>query len=106
MNFDFSELSTANAFKLLSSVVVPRPIAWVVSQSAQGRRNAAPFSFFNVVSSDPPIVALGIGPRGGQLKDTSRNILETGEFVINLVSAELAAQMNHTSCLLYTSRCV
>ena len=86
MNFDFSELSTANAFKLLSSVVVPRPIAWVVSQSAQGRRNAAPFSFFNVVSSDPPIVALGIGPRGGQLKDTSRNILETGEFVINLVS--------------------
>lgn len=97
MNFDFSELSTANAFKLLSSVVVPRPIAWVVSQSAHGRRNAAPFSFFNVVSSDPPIVALGIGPRGGQLKDTSRNILETGEFVINLVSAELAAQMNHTS---------
>ena len=93
MNFDFSELSTTNAFKLLSSVVVPRPIAWVVSQSAQGQRNAAPFSFFNVVSSDPPIVALGIGPRGGQLKDTSRNILETGEFVINLVSA----------CLLYTS---
>jgi flavin reductase (DIM6/NTAB) family NADH-FMN oxidoreductase RutF len=87
MNFDFSQ----------SSVVVPRPIAWVVSQSATGDINAAPFSFFNVVSSDPPIVALGIGPRGGQLKDTSRNILDTREFVINLVSAELAEQMNRTS---------
>ena len=50
-----------------------------------------------MVSSDPPIVALGIGPRGGQLKDTSRNILQTRQFVINLVSAELAEQMNHTS---------
>jgi len=97
MNFDFSQLASADAFKLLSSVVVPRPIAWVVSQSARGDLNAAPFSFFNVVSSDPPIVALGIGPRGGQLKDTSRNILDTGEFVINLVSAELAQQMNRTS---------
>lgn len=97
MNFDFSQLAAADAFKLLSSVVVPRPIAWVVSQSAAGELNAAPFSFFNVVSSDPPIVALGIGPRGGQLKDTSRNILATREFVINLVSADLAEQMNHTS---------
>lgn len=97
MNFDFSQLAAADAFKLLSSVVVPRPIAWVVSQSATGDINAAPFSFFNVVSSDPPIVALGIGPRGGQLKDTSRNILDTREFVINLVSAELAEQMNRTS---------
>lgn len=97
MNFDFSKLAPTDAFKLLSSVVVPRPIAWVVSQSEAGARNAAPFSFFNVVSSDPPIVALGIGPRGGQLKDTSRNILQTRQFVINLVSAELAEQMNHTS---------
>ncbi|CAM4032610.1 flavin reductase family protein [Bordetella muralis] len=97
MNFDFNKLTSADAFKLLSSVVVPRPIAWVVSQSAQGSLNAAPFSFFNVVSSDPPIVALGIGPRAGQLKDTSRNILETRQFVINLVSAELAEQMNRTS---------
>lgn len=97
MNFDFSQLAAADAFKLLSSVVVPRPIAWVVSQSATGDINAAPFSFFNVVSSDPPIVTLGIGPRGGQLKDTSRNILDTREFVINLVSAELAEQMNRTS---------
>ena len=97
MNFDFSELSSADAFKLLASVVVPRPIAWVVSQSAHGQLNAAPFSFFNVVSSDPPIVALGVGPRGGQLKDTSRNILDTGEFVVNAVSAELAEHMNQTS---------
>ncbi|ANN67779.1 flavin reductase family protein [Bordetella bronchialis] len=97
MNFDFTELASADAFKLLSSVVVPRPIAWVVSLSAEGCLNAAPFSFFNVVSSDPPIVALGIGPRNGQLKDTSRNILATREFVVNVASAALAQQMNHTS---------
>jgi flavin reductase (DIM6/NTAB) family NADH-FMN oxidoreductase RutF len=97
MNFDFSQLAPADAFKLLSSVVVPRPIAWVVSQSPEGRLNAAPFSFFNVVSSDPPIVALGIGPRGGELKDTSRNILATRQFVINVASAGLAEQMNRTS---------
>jgi flavin reductase (DIM6/NTAB) family NADH-FMN oxidoreductase RutF len=97
MNFDFSQLAPADAFKLLSSVVVPRPIAWVVSQSPEGQLNAAPFSFFNVVSSDPPIVALGIGPRGGQLKDTSRNILATRQFVINVASAGLAEQMNRTS---------
>lgn len=97
MNYDFGALSPADAFKLLSSVVVPRPIAWVVTLSADGALNAAPFSFFNLVSSDPPIVALGIGPRDGQLKDTSRNILATGEFVINVASAELAEQMNHTS---------
>ncbi|CAM3731331.1 Flavin reductase like domain-containing protein [Bordetella sputigena] len=97
MNFDFSELASADAFKLLSSVVVPRPIAWVVTQSTEDRINAAPFSFFNVVSSDPPIVALGVGPRGGQLKDTSRNILATREFVINVASASLGPQMAHTS---------
>nr|WP_314355519.1 flavin reductase family protein [uncultured Achromobacter sp.] len=97
MNFDFSQLASADAFKLLSSVVVPRPIAWVVTQSARGDLNAAPFSFFNVVSSDPPIVALGIGPRAGQWKDSSRNIMDTGELVINVVSRELARQMNQTS---------
>jgi flavin reductase (DIM6/NTAB) family NADH-FMN oxidoreductase RutF len=97
MNFDFSQLASADAAKLLSSVVVPRPIAWVVSQSPEGQLNAAPFSFFNIVSSDPPIVALGIGARGGQMKDTSRNIMATREFVINVASAGLAEQMNHTS---------
>lgn len=97
MNFDFSQLASADAFKLLSSVVVPRPIAWVVSQSRAGRNNAAPFSFFNVVSSDPPIIALGIGPRGGELKDSARNILDTGEFVVNVVTDALAQAMNRTS---------
>jgi flavin reductase (DIM6/NTAB) family NADH-FMN oxidoreductase RutF len=97
MNFDVDELGLAASFKLVSSVVVPRPIAWVVSQSAQGHLNAAPFSFFNVVCSDPLLIALGVGPRDGKLKDTSRNILETGQFVVNAVSRGLAEQMNHTS---------
>jgi flavin reductase (DIM6/NTAB) family NADH-FMN oxidoreductase RutF len=98
MNFDFEDISRIDAYKLLSSVVVPRPIAWVVSQSKEGAINAAPFSFFNLVSSDPAVVALGVGPRAnGAPKDTARNILETGEFVVNLVSHELAVHMNETS---------
>jgi flavin reductase (DIM6/NTAB) family NADH-FMN oxidoreductase RutF len=98
MNFDFDEISNIDAYKMLSSVVVPRPIAWVVSQNKHGAVNAAPFSFFNLVSSDPPVIALGVGPRAnGAPKDTARNILETGEFVVNLVSHELAVHMNETS---------
>ena len=98
MYFDFAQIGPNNAYKLLVSSVVPRPIAWVVTQSPQGRLNAAPFSFFNVMSGDPPIVALGIGPRGpGSPKDSSRNILETGQFVIHLVDEALAEAMNITA---------
>lgn len=98
MYFDFTEIGPQNAYKLLVSSVVPRPIAWVVSQNSQGRLNAAPFSFFNVMSGDPPIVALGIGtrPQGGA-KYSSRNIVETGQFVINLVDEALAEKMNITA---------
>jgi len=77
---------------------VPRPIAWVVSLDAEGRRNAAPFSFFNAFSQDPPVVCIGIGGRRpGDIKDTGNNIRVTGEFVVNLVAAENAEQMNITA---------
>jgi len=98
MLFDFAGIGPENAYKLLVSTVVPRPIAWVTTQDIDGTLNAAPFSFFNAVSGDPPVVAIGIGGRGpGDVKDTGGNIRRTGEFVVNLVSNRLAEQMNVTA---------
>lgn len=98
MQFDFALLSSADRYKLLVSTVVPRPIALVTTIDTQGRVNAAPFSFFNVFGSDPATVVLGIGHRSsGAPKDTCQNILDTKEFVVNLVSYSLAAQMNITA---------
>ena len=98
MRYDLDLVSSAIAYKLLAATVVPRPIAWVVSQNLDGQVNAAPFSFFNVMGSAPPTIVIGIlaDPNRG-LKDTARNILDTKEFVVNLVPERLVAQMNLTS---------
>lgn len=98
MRFDLDQVGPAIAYKLLAASVMPRPIAWVVTQDARGRRNAAPYSFFNVMGSAPPTIALGLlaDPVRG-FKDTARNILDTGEFVVNLVPEALVAAMNVTS---------
>jgi flavin reductase (DIM6/NTAB) family NADH-FMN oxidoreductase RutF len=97
MYFDFSTLGSEQYGKLLRSTVTPRPIAWVTTLHAEGRANAAPFSFFNLVCSDPPLLCFGITARGGAQKDTGRNIRRTGEFVVNLVPYRMAEQMNATS---------
>ena len=98
MHFDFSELSAPERYRLLVSAITPRPIAWVTSQSADGARNAAPYSFFNVMSSNPPVVVIGMGRRpDGTHKDSAANVLETGEFVVNLVCEGDAPAMNLTS---------
>jgi len=98
MLFDVAQMSAQDAYKVLISTVVPRPIAWVTTQDVDGRLNAAPFSFFNAVSGNPPVVAIGIGGRGpGDAKDTGNNIRRTGEFVVNLVSYALAKHMNITA---------
>lgn len=95
MQFDFRTLPPPDRYKLLVGSVVPRPIAFVTTRDAEGRHNAAPFSFFNVFSADPAIVVLGIEKRNsGPLKDTVRIIRETREFVVNLVSEEIAERMN------------
>ena len=95
MRFDFAELTPALRYKLLGGLVVPRPIALVTTRSKDGHENAAPFSFFNVMAEEPPIVVLGIGvtPKGGA-KDTTNNIRDTGEFVVNLVDEDMAEAMN------------
>ncbi len=98
MLFNFEELPPRECYKLLVSTVTPRPIAWVVSLDANGTLNAAPFSFFNAFSGDPPVVGIGVGShKPPEPKDTRANIRETGEFVVNLVSEETAAAMNITA---------
>ncbi|HTQ60998.1 MAG TPA: flavin reductase family protein [Candidatus Solibacter sp.] len=98
MLFDFAKIAPRERYKLLVSTVTPRPIAWVVSQNAQGQLNAAPFSFFNAFSGDPAVIGFGAGSHEpGRPKDTRRNIAETREFVVNLVSEEAAAAMNITA---------
>ena len=91
-------MSKGDAYKLLASVILPRPIAWVVSRSAAGELNAAPYSFFNILSSDPPLVAISFSAapdREG--KDSLTFIRERGEFVVNMVPEELAEAMNTTA---------
>lgn len=102
MLFDFASLSPQNRYKLLISTIVPRPIAWLVTQDAEGACNAAPFSFFNAFAGDPPLVGIGIGGRRpedapGSWKDSGANIRATGEFVVNLVPYELREAMNVTA---------
>jgi flavin reductase (DIM6/NTAB) family NADH-FMN oxidoreductase RutF len=98
MLFDFATISPREQYKLLVSTVTPRPIAWIVSQNAQGQLNAAPFSFFNAFCGNPPIVGMGISSHEeGRPKDTRKNIRETREFVVNLVSEEAAEAMNVTA---------
>jgi flavin reductase (DIM6/NTAB) family NADH-FMN oxidoreductase RutF len=100
MIIDPAELDVTSVYKLLSGAVVPRPIAWVSTRSHEGVLNLAPYSFFTVVSRQPPMLAISIGPRtGGEdyAKDTLTNIRDTQEFVINMVSLELANAMHETS---------
>ncbi|UTW56534.1 flavin reductase family protein [Kordiimonas sp. SCSIO 12610] len=95
MHFASKDIPAASAYKLLTSTVVPRPIAFVTTISADGIVNAAPFSFFNAMGSEPPVVALGFEPKAdGSDKDTPNNIFDTGEFVVNIVDENLASQMN------------
>src|ERR1700724_4653611 len=97
MHFDLAQISTTDAYKLLVSTVVPRPIALSTTVDSAGNVNAAPFSFFNAVSSVPPVVVLGISPgdsAGDGWKDTERNIRDTSGFVGNLVDEALAERMN------------
>lgn len=98
MELDFTALSAGVRYKILTALVVPRPIAWVCSLNASGSVNLAPFSFFNVLGNAPPVVALGMGKRAdGSPKDTRRNIEREGEFVVNLVDKAVSEIMHKTA---------
>jgi flavin reductase (DIM6/NTAB) family NADH-FMN oxidoreductase RutF len=95
MQIDPAQHTDADNYKLLTNLVVPRPIAWVTSLSQSGVINLAPFSFFNAVGSDPLYVVVSIGFRdSGAPKDTAKNIQTSGEFVVNMVTEKLLVAMN------------
>ncbi|HEU5457301.1 MAG TPA: flavin reductase family protein [Terracidiphilus sp.] len=97
MVFNIESISPNHVYKLLIGLVVPRPIALVTSMDEEGRLNAAPFSAYNYLCIDPPIIGLGVTNRPDQPlipKDTARNIRRTGEFVVNVVTEDIAEKMN------------
>lgn len=101
METDLTKLTPRDAYALLISVILPRPIAWVSTVSADGRGNLAPFSFFQGVTANPPtLLFVAANTREGAKKDTLRNIEATGEFTVNLVPYSLAEAMNATSASL------
>ncbi len=94
-HFDFAALSPHDRYKLLIGTVIPRPIAFVTSVDEQGRVNAAPYSFFNCLSADPAIVALGVENHADmRFKDTAYNVRVTEQFTVNIVDTALVEAMN------------
>jgi flavin reductase (DIM6/NTAB) family NADH-FMN oxidoreductase RutF len=96
--YDTRRIAPALTYKLMTATITPRPIAWVSTQAADGTLNAAPYSFFNAMGHEPPTLVIGLlrDPQKG-FKDSAENILATGEFVVNLVSAAMVEQMNITA---------
>lgn len=93
MQFDFTTLAPRDRYRLLTNFVGPRPIALVTTRNADGSNNAAPMSFFNVISSEPPLLVLGIASKPDQEKDTAANIRRTGEFAIHMVDMDMSKTM-------------
>jgi flavin reductase (DIM6/NTAB) family NADH-FMN oxidoreductase RutF len=95
LNVDLSSIEEGDRYRLLVSSILPRPIALTTSMDAGGRVNAAPYSFFNVMTATPPLIVMGINSRAnGTSKDTLINIRETEQFVVNLVNEDMAQKMN------------
>lgn len=91
---DLEALEPGDRYKLLTAVVLPRPVAWVTTADAAGVVNAAPYSFFNLFGQDPALVILGLERSAdGAMKDTARNIRTGGEFVVNIATPRLGAAM-------------
>ncbi len=91
------ELSKKENYRMLTSIVTPRPIAFISSLSGDGILNAAPFSYFNIVSADPPLISVSVGRKDGKQKDTAVNILETKEFVVHVTDEDNVKEVNETS---------
>lgn len=95
MDIDFSTLTEHQRYKLMASLIVPRPIALITTINEDGVVNAAPFSMFNMLGEEPPIVMVSINRlQDGQLKHTAANIVRTGEFVVHLTDEHMAEQMH------------
>lgn len=100
ISIDPTTNSERENYKLLIGSIIPRPIAFVTTQSEEGVVNGAPFSYFNIVSSNPPMVSLAIQRPSGGLKDTARNIYNNDQFVVHIVDEENVAKINKTAASL------
>ena len=97
MQFDPKETDHSAIYKLLTGAIIPRPIGWISSISEDGINNLAPFSYFNAVGDDPPHVMFSTGISNATFKDTLNNVLNTKQFVVNMVTEELTESMNITA---------
>ena len=97
MQFDPNNLEHSAVYKLLTGSVIPRPIGWISSINENGINNLAPFSYFNVVGDDPPHVMFSTSRNNNTDKDTLKNVLANKQFVVNMVTEELAEKMNSTA---------
>ncbi|SEM73305.1 NADH-FMN oxidoreductase RutF, flavin reductase (DIM6/NTAB) family [Paenisporosarcina quisquiliarum] len=100
ISIDPKQNSERDNYKLLIGSIIPRPIAFVTTQSEDEIVNGAPFSYFNIVSSNPPMVSLAIQRPGGRVKDTARNIYGNQQFVVHIVDDENVAKINETAASL------
>ena len=101
MHVDLSSLSKASVYATMTQTIVPRPVAWITSRSEAGVLNLAPYSYFNAMASDPPLVVISFGLRpDGAIKDTRRNIEAGGAFVVNIAHREMAEAMTASSATL------
>ena len=97
MQFNPQDLEQTAIYKLLTGIVIPRPIGWISTISEDGINNLAPFSYFNAVGDDPPHVMFSTVHSNNSNKDTLNNVLATKQFIVNMVTEDLAEQMNRTS---------
>lgn len=97
VSFDLSDTGSRDRYKLLSGLVVPRPIGWIGTRRPDGTNNLAPFSFFNVMSSNPPVVLFSAGSHRDRPKDSAALAIESGEFTVNIVSEGVVEAMAITA---------
>lgn len=100
MHIDPTQQKERDNYKLMIGSIIPRPIAFITSQSEEGVVNAAPFSYFNIVTSNPPMISVSIQRKDGVQKDTARNILQGESFVVHIVSKSFVEEMNKTAAVL------
>lgn len=100
ISIDPLQVSERDNYKLLIGSVVPRPIALVTTLAEDGTLNAAPFSYFSIVASAPPMLSIAVQRKNGAMKDTARNALAKGELVIHIVDEDLVSQVNETAASL------
>ncbi|WP_341201030.1 flavin reductase family protein [Planomicrobium okeanokoites] len=100
LSFDPYQQTERENYKLLVGTIIPRPIAFVTSKSEDGIVNAAPFSYFNIVSSNPPMLSVSVQRKGDDKKDTARNVLAGKEFVVHIVDEENVFEVNETAASL------